>query len=461
MIILKKQILAGTLALSIVISGTIVFADTETPNIPIEKSITQEKISVKENNDIKPIKEEQVIPRMVIGDKTIDLKGFNPYYKGDTLMGPLRTIAKDALGFEVTWNNEERSVELKNGAQWTKMKLGENSYFFARVAPFELSEAPELNHSITFVPIEFFSQVLKYEVSIEDGNLIIKNDNIEKEDSTKKEQILHGFVKRIVETGGKKAILVGGGESTTGIDEILLHVNEDTQIVDKEGKTISVDDLKVGTKVEVTLPEIMTMSLPPQGTAIKIVVKEKESFQIEEKESKDDKKKMAIKYPQIKGMQDKLIENSLNKEIENFINSIKGNDLYKNLELDYEISLLGNEKISILFKGSFDGLDGKGKSIIKSLNFDLNSSNEITFDNYFKSDKDSKEKLKALLDKKAKENGLTEFEAEGVSIYFKGSNVVVYYYPLDDSYTSPVELHLQLEEIKDIVNTNFGKHPVS
>ena len=117
--------------------------------------------------------------------------------------------------------------------------------------------------------------------------------------------------------------------------------------------------------------------------------------------------------------------------------------------------------MSIIFRGSFDFADGNKRNIVRSLNLDLKSTNEITFENCFKSDAASQQKLKALLNEKAKKNGLGEFEAEGVSIYFKGGNVVIFYYPLDDSYIMPVELYLPLNEVKDIINKDFGEHPAS
>lgn len=417
---MKKQILTGTLALSIILSGAGSFANTET-------------------NNIQPIKAEINI------EQSLDLRDVKGYYKGNTLMVPLRHVAENKLGFEVIWNNENMSIELKKGAQWTSIKIGENSYFFARVAPFELSQAPELKDGLTFVPVEFFSQVLKYD--------ILTEENIE----LKKEEILHGFIKDILEVNGNKSILVAGDESTVGLDEMLLHINKDTVILDKKDNLVSIDDLKVGTKVSVVLPEIMTMSLPAQGSATKIVVEDRD-IEIIKKEHKDNKE---IKYPEIQGMKGELTEGYINQGIEAFVNSVKDNEYFKDLKLNYEISFLNDEKMSIVFGGSYKMDKDVEKYFVRSLNFDLKSSNEITFENYFKDDKASQEKLTELLNEEAKERGLSGFEAEGRWIKFRGSNVIVFYYPLDDSVTAPVELYLSLEDVKDIINNNFGEHPAS
>lgn len=156
---MKKQILTGTLALSIVLSGAVSFANPE-------------------NNKIEPIKAEIKVENKV--EKTLDLTGLKTYHKGSTQMVPLRDVAENKLGFEVIWSNENKSIELKKDAQWTSIKLGENSYFFAKVAPFKLSEAPELKDGLTFVPIEFFSEVLKYDVLTEDDKPVNKEEILHK-----------------------------------------------------------------------------------------------------------------------------------------------------------------------------------------------------------------------------------------------------------------------------------------
>ncbi len=77
------------------------------------------------------------------------------------------------------------------------------------------------------------------------------------------------------------------------------------------------------------------------------------------------------------------------------MNAIKVNDLYKDLSLDYEINLIDDNKISFLFKGNFkiDGFEEE-KLLVKSLNLDLNTAEEINFENYFKEDEKSQKKTK-------------------------------------------------------------------
>lgn len=412
MIILKKQILSGALAVSIMVSGATVLAD----------------------KNVEKLSNEEVISEKLEDDKILDLSSIKSYDKDGTKMVALREIAEEILGLEVKWIDETRSVEVGSGPQWTSIKIGENSYFFARIAPFKLGQAPEIKDGLTYVPVEFFTDVLRYEIKSE------------VETPEKEEIILSGFIKSVEELDGNKRILVAGNEETTGLDEILLYISDETIVVDKAGNEFKVENLKVGTKVRVVLPEIMTMSLPAQGTAVKILV-ENTDLHIENLVDKNNKE---IRYPKIVGLEGKL-EKQVNTKIEEYIKEIKENDLYKDLKLGYEISLLSDEKMSIIFYGTFD-FEESEKTFIKSLNLDLKIAEEINFENYFKDDKESQEKLGELLQDVAKEQLNMDFEAEGKEIYFKGSKVVVFYYPLDDNVVSPVSLYISLEDVKNLIN---------
>lgn len=412
MIILKKQILSGALAFSIMVSGATVLAD----------------------KNVEKLSNEEVISEKLEADKILDLSSIKSYDKDGTKMVALREIAEEILGLEVKWIDETRSVEVGSGPQWTSIKIGENSYFFARIAPFKLAQAPEIKDGLTYVPVEFFTDALRYEIKSE------------VETPEKEEMILSGFIKSVEELDGNKRILVAGNEETTGLDEILLYISDETIVVDKAGNEFKVENLKVGTKVRAVLPEIMTMSLPAQGTAVKILV-ENTDVHIENLVDKDNKE---IRYPKIVGLEGKL-EKQVNTKIEEYIKEIKENDLYKDLKLGYEISLLSDEKMSIIFYGTFD-FEESERTFIKSLNLDLKIAEEINFENYFKDDKESQEKLGELLQDVAKEQLNMDFEVEGKEIYFKGSKVVVFYYPLDDNVVSPVSLYISLENVKNLIN---------
>ena len=74
---------------------------------------------------------------------------------------PLRAVA-ESLGFQVTWNGEERSVFLDDGIVKTTLFIGEDSYFKASsqaiglTQAFQLGVAPTIVDSRTYVPASFF-----------------------------------------------------------------------------------------------------------------------------------------------------------------------------------------------------------------------------------------------------------------------------------------------------------------
>ena len=75
----------------------------------------------------------------------------------DTVMVPLRAIA-EALGYEVTWHNDTRSVTLGEDITLT---IGEDGYVRGDDTPLSLGTAPELKGDRTFVPLSFFREVIQ------------------------------------------------------------------------------------------------------------------------------------------------------------------------------------------------------------------------------------------------------------------------------------------------------------
>lgn len=109
----------------------------------------------------------------------------------EIIMIPLRAVS-EALNYEVTWNQETQSVELKARAQWTQITIGKDYYFFAKMAPISLGKAPEIINGRTFVPLEFVEKILRADVFIEDNKIKIMND-AEKKLSFNFDDDLEGF----------------------------------------------------------------------------------------------------------------------------------------------------------------------------------------------------------------------------------------------------------------------------
>lgn len=82
----------------------------------------------------------------------------NTYVKEDgTVMVPLRQIA-EKLEMTVEWDGEIRAVMI-NGGMYS-LKIGENSYIKGKMMPIELKAAPEITNDLTYVPAEYFTEVI-------------------------------------------------------------------------------------------------------------------------------------------------------------------------------------------------------------------------------------------------------------------------------------------------------------
>lgn len=170
------------------------------------------------------------------------------------VMVPLRAVA-EAIGFEVTWNNETKMVEMVKGAQWTSIKIGENSYFRNRMAPWPLSAAPVIVQDRTFVPVEFVTEILGYGMEHREGTIKIYDEPF---------TTLTGYVYDIEELDGytKVAVAPRMGDDVEIWETTVLIVSEDT-IINREPYVVG--DMING----VHLP-MMTMSIPGQTGAVVI-----------------------------------------------------------------------------------------------------------------------------------------------------------------------------------------------
>lgn len=90
--------------------------------------------------------------------------------KGNTLMLPLRVIG-ESLGYTVAWDDETRTVELQNGAcTMATMTIGSRTYGKYKMAV-QLDYAPEIINGKTLVPVEFFTDLMKLKVEVNNSHI--------------------------------------------------------------------------------------------------------------------------------------------------------------------------------------------------------------------------------------------------------------------------------------------------
>lgn len=87
------------------------------------------------------------------------------YIEADgTVMLPLRKIA-ETLGFSVEWDGENRTVLLNSGMY--SLQIGVNSYIKGRMVPVALKAAPYIKEDLTYVPVEYFTEILEAAATVE------------------------------------------------------------------------------------------------------------------------------------------------------------------------------------------------------------------------------------------------------------------------------------------------------
>lgn len=118
------------------------------------------------------------VPRYVIDGKGAftDLSALIPFYLNDRLMIPLRRVMEDVLYFEVSWNDEKRFVEVKKDGNSFGLSINSRDYYLSDGIVVKLEQMPLLVQSSTFVPLDFFSDLMGCNVSIGDGVLIVEFD---------------------------------------------------------------------------------------------------------------------------------------------------------------------------------------------------------------------------------------------------------------------------------------------
>lgn len=230
-----KKLIVPVAALSLLTTGS-VFA-TEVDSTPAELPVL-----------ISESAEAEVLP--VVNGASID--GVPVVVENDIVLIPLRAVA-ETLGYTVTWVEEGQVITLEKGPQFIQMAIGEDSYSFSRRAPQSLGTAPVLvDDCTTHVPISFITDIIGGYYSVnEDGTYKIVNPSI----VTVTEVTEHG-------------ILV----SDSYLGDVLLKLDENTEIVNTEGNAEDVSLITAEMTLAVEYSPAMTMSIPAQTTAVKIIL---------------------------------------------------------------------------------------------------------------------------------------------------------------------------------------------
>ena len=242
----KNRILAFLAAISLLASG-VVMAEYN-PDKVIDTSLPYTTLAeTTQSEEAKAYDGEETVGAafggaVVDGVKTEDVNG--------NVMIPLRQVA-EGLGYTVTWVAESRAVELTRGAQFITMSIDKDSYAFSRRAPQELGVAPTLVGNLTYVPVNFVTDIIGgFYNTNEYGTAKIVIPNLATVTEVKEDSI-------VVEDDF--------------LGEVIVFITEESQIVKGLDRRIyGIDDLSVGARIEIEYSPAMAQSLPPQASAVRI-----------------------------------------------------------------------------------------------------------------------------------------------------------------------------------------------
>lgn len=160
-----KSIPAQTTPIAIVVLG-----DNELALAQLHKPVALEETPAPETTDSPEDFEVDFskITTVKAGNETIT----NVYADANgNLMLPLRKIT-EALGFTVEWDGNLRAVMLNSGMY--SLKIGENSYIKGKMMPQELSAAPEITNDLTYVPVDYFTEILEMTANLDADNNVLE-----------------------------------------------------------------------------------------------------------------------------------------------------------------------------------------------------------------------------------------------------------------------------------------------
>ncbi|MDO4563727.1 MAG: stalk domain-containing protein [Clostridia bacterium] len=160
------------------------------------------------------------------------------------VMIPLRAVFEN-LGYTVEWNQDEKSVSLEKGDTKIVLAIDKESYTFDE-SELDFDVAPYLFEDTTYASVDIITDAVGGRISI-DGEImsiiVLKNVTV-----------------NLIEDGSLTV-------TDTEIGEVVLHVWEETQIV-RDNLPAALGDIKEGDVINVLYSPAMTMSLPPQTTAL-------------------------------------------------------------------------------------------------------------------------------------------------------------------------------------------------
>ena len=148
---------------------------TEDVEVSEEKPETKPEIKPEIKPETKPETKPEIKPvgdvsqmSIMVNDKKVNAVSAYKNDKG-TVMVPLRPIA-EALEFEIVWDGKTETIRVGLGST---LAIGKDEYSFAKMTPMKLGATPTLKDGTTFVPLDFFTEIMQLDQAEVSGSQII------------------------------------------------------------------------------------------------------------------------------------------------------------------------------------------------------------------------------------------------------------------------------------------------
>ena len=164
-------------------SRIFVWFDIMTLSLPAQ-SASDKTVVLPEINNIQDdsIKDTYIeAPKMIeINGNALNLGNNEIFLENGNIMVPLRAVS-EALGYEVNWNNETKTVDIDNGVVKTSVQIGLDSYYkssskaLGLTAPLNYGASPVIVNGNTYVPINLFDLLSQESITILNDKISINN----------------------------------------------------------------------------------------------------------------------------------------------------------------------------------------------------------------------------------------------------------------------------------------------
>lgn len=128
--------------------------------VPAQKIVILPELQVEEKEEVEPTK-------IILNGEELDAEIQN--IDGAYLL-PVRKVCEKA-GLEVKWDDTLKAVSVGTIPMGVTFNIGENSYTKARMMPMTLSASPVIVEDSTYVPVDFFTEILGADIENKDGAL--------------------------------------------------------------------------------------------------------------------------------------------------------------------------------------------------------------------------------------------------------------------------------------------------